>query len=94
MKKLSPILQMFYGKRGNSDLIACTDEYSRLAEIAGKYYNEFREKIKDNNELLSLFDKVLDSNADLHCESADLHYVEGFRFGFLMALDVLHDSNE
>ena len=94
MKKLSPILQMFYGKRGNSDLVACTKEYSRLADIAGKFDQAFREKIKDNNELLSLFDKVLDSNADLHCESVDLHYVEGFRFGFLMALDVIYEPNE
>ena len=94
MKKLSPILQMYYGKRGDSDLIVCTKEYSRLADVLEKHDNAFREKIKDNEELLSLFDTVLDANADLHCESVDMHYVEGFRFGFLMALDVLHDPND
>ena len=94
MKKLSPILQMYHGKRGNCDRIHCSEEYSRLIGIAEKYDNEFRLKIKDNDDLLSLFDKVLDSNADLSCESVDLHYVEGFRFGFLMALDVLREQND
>ncbi|MBE7085291.1 MAG: hypothetical protein E7368_04470 [Clostridiales bacterium] len=91
MKKLSPILQMYHGKRGTSDHILSSEEYARLLEIAEGYDNKFRKKIKDNDELLSLFDKVLDANADLSCESVDLHYVEGFRFGFLMAIDVLHE---
>ena len=39
-------------------------------------------------DLLELYEKANDATDTLHCESAGTHYTEGFKFGFLMGLEV------
>lgn len=89
MKNKSAILQMFNKERGHFEEIGTTAEISRLLDIVMDNDNELCEKLKPFPELIALYKKTNVSIESLHCEEGDNFYAEGFRFGFLMALDVL-----
>ena len=67
--------------------IKLTSEYSRLLEIVVKDDDEMRVKLAGVPELLKLYEKVQLSFDDLHCESVEMHYVEGFRCGLLFGIE-------
>ena len=48
-----------------------------------------RERIKDMPDALELFDKACDAYDNEHMEASECYYTEGFRFGFLKALDIM-----
>ena len=91
MKK-SAIMQMFYGERGHCDLVPCSQEYFRLLNIAAENSNILKEKLKEFPDLLKLYEITNDSIEAMHCESVDNHYLEGFRFGLLMGIDVMRET--
>ena len=91
MEKLSPIMQMYYGHRGNYEKIPCTKEYFKLLEKVIENDDELCEKLSAYPELLELYKKTNESIEALHCESADSHFSEGFKFGVLMGLDIAGD---
>ena len=91
MGKLSPIMQMYYGRRGSYEKIPCSKEYFKLLEKVIENDDELREKLSAYPELLKLYKKTNESIEALHCESADNHFAEGFKFGVLMGLDIAGD---
>ena len=88
MKEKTPIMQMFYRERGDCDKISHSDEYHRLFDIYLKLDEEFRKRIENDKELVTLYDKVQQAFSNLELESAENHYLEGFRFGALLICDV------
>ena len=85
----SAILQMFYGERGDSQVVPMSDSVQKAAERLADWDDELSAKLKDFPEALSLYKKVCEAFDDEHVEAIDCYYREGFRFGFLMALDVM-----
>lgn len=87
MKYRSPIMQMYYHERGNFEMIRCSKEGARLAGIVDVNDRALEAKLEACPEILALYQKTNESLEDLHSESADNIFAEGFRFGLLMGLD-------
>jgi len=84
----SVILQMLYGKRGTLEAVEPTEKYKRLLKESAEREKELRENLKDNPEILALFEKADESFGALYSESVDTYYIEGFKFGLLMGLEI------
>ena len=92
MNKKSAILQMHHGLRGHFETITCSPTYLKLLHEVAKNDEEIREKLAEFPDLLSLYEKTNSSIDALHSEALDNYYVEGFRFGCLIGLDILDDD--
>ena len=83
----SIIEEIFYGNRGRTEDLDYGEEYAKLndecAEIYGKLSSTFSEEQK------KLFDDLTwaESGQQAECERAN--YVEGFKIGFLIAVECL-----
>ncbi|GHV01429.1 hypothetical protein FACS1894211_11160 [Clostridia bacterium] len=88
MKKQSAIRQMFNGEWGREDLSKGTDEYWKLHEEVTKYDGEIRKKLNDSPKLLVLYEKVGDATDAMCAEENAAHYVEGFKFGLSIGLEI------
>lgn len=89
MKKETPILQMYYGERGAHEKIQQSPKYWELLKRAISEDDVFRACLQEEQNFLDLYEKVLKGLSEAQCEEVAETYREGFRFGFLMALDVM-----
>ena len=89
MEMKSPIAQIYYGENGLQELIPQSEKYKKALSEVVKKDEEIREKWKNNPEALKLYDEFVWAKGNMQCEEVENHFVEGFRFGFLMALDVM-----
>ena len=88
MKNYSAILEMYLGNRGSYDSIKPTKlEMDKLDKIVS-LENEFIDKLGVNSELKVLYNNLDDKISELNVLSIENAFCEGFRFGFLMAIDV------
>lgn len=85
----SPIMQMYYGERGLYELINISHEYKELSAKFVDLEEELSEKLRPTPELLELFNKAIDTAMDMHCQYAADRYLEGFRFGALIGIDIM-----
>lgn len=89
MQNYSAIKEMFYGNRGNYESVNLSAEekslLAKVVEIEGK----FLKLIKNEDKVIDLYDELNAQVGELHALNFASAYEEGFRFGFLMALDVL-----
>ncbi len=82
----SAIMQMYYGERGNYELTPLSEVYRERLKA---YVQNDAELCKAlTHEQLELHKKTTESLEALHAEAVENNYLEGFRFGFLMGLDV------
>ena len=89
MRKLSAILQMFYGKRGKGDKMNLSEDYREAVSVFAEKQRNFIDRLKAYPELSKLYAELNDENAEFaEIEVADA-YAEGFRFGALVALDAV-----
>ena len=88
MEKKSAIMQMYYMEKGNYNTVKITEEEKRLQTIMSSLQSELKEKLHKQPEVFELHQKFCDTFNDLLVEESENLFVEGFRFGFLMALDV------
>ena len=89
MKQYSAIKEMFYGNRGNHESMILSKEERKVSNEAGELENELLNELKKTPDLLALYDRLRDRELETCALNLESAYVEGFRFGFLMALDVL-----
>ncbi len=89
MKTEDAILQMFYGKRGTHEFIRPTAKHGKLVDNLIKSESALMEKLSAFPELTSLHQKFIEDLNEMFSEELDTHYVEGFRFGCLMGLDIM-----
>ena len=92
MKMESAIRQMFFGNVGQKRLTKTTAEESELLKEVVRHETILREKLVDLPELLNLYDELSDSLDTLHSEELIEHYVEGFKFGLLVGLEIKYDD--
>ena len=89
MKNYSAISEMYYGNRGShEDIKLNAEEKESLTKIV-EIENEFVKDIKDNEKLSGAYNQLSNEQSNLNGLIMESAYKEGFRFGFLMALDVL-----
>ena len=91
MKRKSAIMQMYYGERGNVERISCSEEYYKLLEVVIKSEEELRKELEKIPKLFELYKKTIEAIDALNDEQLDNYYLEAFRFGFLMGLDVAQE---
>lgn len=88
MKNYSAILEMYLGNRGGYDSIKPTKlEMDKLDEIT-LLENEFINEFGANSKLKILYHNLDDKISQLNVLGIENAFCEGFRFGFLMAIDV------
>ena len=88
MKKYSAIREMFYGNRGQNDTIQIEDEDVKVLDVIIECDDYLRDKLSITPELLEKYKKFDDAKSDLSSIENEHYFAEGFRFGFLMAIDV------
>ena len=82
----SAIRQILYGDRDRASLKISKRHQEILGEIADA------QKLlltKLSPEAVGIFHQVDGLNGEMLCETEDAHYTEGFKFGFLIALEIL-----
>lgn len=94
MEKFSAIKQTYYGNCGVIERVKLTTEEREIANEISVLEKFIIEKIKGDAELTKAYMKIDDKLTELSCIENERSYIEGFRFGFLMALDVLNYHNE
>lgn len=92
MKKYSAISEMYYGNRGSCGNINLNEEENESLTRLIDRENKFLEKIKNNKPVLDAYEKLSDEQCEQNALNNEHFYKEGFKFGFLMALDVLCDK--
>lgn len=88
MEKYSAIKDMYYGRRGDGQLIKPSEEYHKKVGEQYEIAERLKEKLKDDEEGLELLDKMFWVSAGAESEAVDQHYREGFSFGVLMGLEI------
>ena len=84
---------MLYGKKGNCDTIKLTEDYSKLLDEVIKNEEQLSAKFSGNPELLALFRKHDDLLDHFRSETAIAHYIEGYKFGVLMGIEIAEQDN-
>ena len=93
MKKYSALKEMFYGNRGQHDTIKIEDEDVEVLDTIIECEDILKSKLKDNPELLDTYTKLDSAISELNLVEIEHYYIEGFKFGFLMAMDVFDFNN-
>ena len=88
MKKYSAIREMFYGNRGQNDTIQIEDEDVKVLDVIIECDDYLRDKLTSTPELYEKYKKFDDAVSELGLIENEHYFAEGFRFGFLMAIDV------
>ena len=88
MKKYSAIKDMYYGNRGGLDTIKIKNEEMLVLDVINESEELLLKKLSQNPELLQIYKKLDDAIGELNLIENEQNYIEGFRFGFLMAMDV------
>ena len=88
MNRYSAIKDMYYGRRGDGQLIKPTKEYheqfSKLNDISEK----LKDKLNGDCEGLELLEAFFWASAGVEAEAVAQHYSEGFSFGLLMGIEI------
>ncbi len=85
---MSAIRDMYEKRRGHYESVPHGEEYDKCLEELVKCDDEMREALKENPKLLQLYKKTTDALDALSIVCEDEHYIEGFKFGVLMGLDI------
>ena len=88
MEKYSAIKDMYYGRRGDGQLIQPSEEYHEHAAKQNDIAEKLKERLKDDEEGLELLDQMFWESAGAEAAAVDQHYREGFSFGVLMGLEI------
>ena len=88
MEKYSAIQEMFYGRRGDGQLIKSNEDYHEPAPKKYELVEKLKEKLKEDKEGLELLDQMFWESAGMESAAVDEHYREGFSFGVLMGLEI------
>lgn len=87
----SAIADLLSGKRGRSDLFKLTEEIKTLSKRAIAAEKKITGKLEPYPGLTEMHEETSNLIDEMHLEESYLYYAEGFRFGFLLALDVLQE---
>lgn len=88
MKRNSIIKKLYLGKNPLYASVPYSKKYERLLEEAIKYEKLMRSSLEKYPEILSLYEKTNEVIDDLNNQTVDEFYMEGFRFGVLLGMDI------
>ena len=88
MKKYSAIKDMYYGNRGVHDKFKIGNEEKSVLDVIIEYEEVLLEKLSKEQDVLQIYKKLDNAISELTCIENEHFYAEGFRFGFLMAMDI------
>lgn len=86
--KYSAIEELYLGKRGRFDQIKNSDNYTDALDGVIEIQEKFFAELKKYPELAEIYEKLEKQQGRANSEEAFDFYSEGFRFGFLLGLDV------
>lgn len=92
MKELPTIRKMFKNEFVNIESIRRSAKSDEALDHIIKADDEIRNKLADKPELMKLYENVTNAFDESEYYASEQHYVEGFKFGFLLAMDIL-DNN-
>ena len=88
MVKYSAIKDMYYGNRGQHDSLRIKDDDVKILDSIIDCDDFLRNKLNNDKDLLEKYQQLNDALCELNCIENEHCYIEGFKFGFLMAMDV------
>ncbi len=88
MKKYSAIKEMYYGNRGPYDTIKIKNNETLVLNVINESEELLLKKLSQKPEILEIYKKLDNAIGELNLIENEHYYIEGFRFGFLMAMDV------
>ena len=88
MKKYSAIKDMYYGNRGGIDTIKIKNEEVGVLDVINESEELLLKKLSQKPETLEIYKKLDSAIGELTLIENEHYYIEGFRFGFLMAIDI------
>ena len=88
MKNYSAIKDMYYGNRGGHDTIKIKNEEISILDVINENEELLLKKLSQKPEILEIYKKLDDALGELNLIENERYYVEGFRFGFLLAMDI------
>ena len=90
MKKYSAIKDMYYGNRGGHDTIKIKKEELLVLDVINESEELLLKNLSQTPELLEVYKKLDSAIGELALIENEYHYVEGFKFGFLIAMDIFN----
>ena len=94
MKRNSVIEQLYRGNRPLYEGIPLSEETKRSVENFIRLDNEFRAKLKEYPDLLAMYQRTNKAMENMSSYDANDHYMEGFRFGVLLGIDIANKGFE
>ena len=88
MVKYSAIKDMYYGNRGVHDKFKIGNEEKSVLDVIIEYEEVLLQKLSKEQDVLQIYKKLDSAISELTCIENERYYIEGFRFGFLMAMDI------
>lgn len=90
MSKKSIIKEMFSGKRGTYNHIILSEEYKEIENNMSIAVDAFLEKLTPEHQ--KLFHDAYEFIGDKSAVYAEDHFVEGFKFGLLMGIEITENE--
>ena len=87
-EKNSAIKDMYYGNRGKLDTIKINNEEVLVLDVINDTEELLLKKLSQEPEILEIYKKLDNAISELSIIENEHFYIEGFRFGFLMAMDI------
>lgn len=94
MIKYSALKEMYYGNRGQYDTVIIEKAHLKILDTIVECDDMLRDKLKERPELLEIYNKFDDALSELNSIENENFYIEGFKFGFLMAIDVFNFNKD
>ena len=88
MKKYSAIKEMFYGNRGNLENIKFDNKEVVILDVINENEEILLKELSKKPEILEIYKKLNNALGELDLIENEHYYIEGFKFGFLMAQDI------
>jgi len=87
----STIRQMFFGERGNCNAVKPSKEYKEILSELIINEHKLKKRLQTTPAVFKLYRKISDIVSRLSCESETTNFVEGFRFGVLLGIELVQD---
>lgn len=84
------IKNIFLGKLANDECIPASDEFVETKKRCDLLNEQMIEQLKDNSELLKKYNQTIFCFEDMSEQSDADHFVEGFKIGFLLAIELMN----
>ena len=88
MKNYSAIKEMFYGNRGNLENIKFDNKEVVILDVINENEEILLKELSKKPKILEIYKKLNNALGELDLIENEHYYIEGFKFGFLMAKDI------